>query len=262
MKDSKNKRRNFFLWCWLPILLGACQPANYQGITIATAANVQYAMQDLIQAFTAQEGIACQTVVSSSGKLTAQIKEGAPFELFVSANMKYPQSLHRQGFTLEPPKVYAQGKLVLWTQHTDLLPSMQTLNHPKVQHVALANPKTAPYGEAALQAIQKMGLATQLKEKLVFGESISQTNQFIMSQSAEIGFTAKSVVVSPKLKGKGKWIEINKAFYQPIDQGVVLVKSVDTKKVAQARKFYQFLFSETAQKILQKYGYQTSTIIQ
>jgi len=259
MKDRKNKQHNFFIWVWLTLVLSACQPTAYQGITIATAANVQYAMQDLIRAFTEQEGIPCQTIISSSGKLTAQIKEGAPFELFVSANLKYPQNLHQQGFTLEPPKVYARGKLVLWTQHQSLLPSPQILNHPKIQHIALANPKTAPYGEAALQALQKMGLATQLKEKLVFGESISQTNQFILSQSAEIGFTARSVVVSPKLKGKGKWVEINQAFYQPIEQGVVLIKNTQIKKVAQARKFYQFLFSEKAQKILQKHGYQTIT---
>ncbi|OJJ14411.1 molybdate ABC transporter substrate-binding protein [marine bacterium AO1-C] len=262
MKNRQSNKRNYWILIWLSLVLSACHSNTYQGITIATAANVQYAMQELTRAFNQKEGIPCQTVISSSGKLTAQIKEGAPYELLVSANMKYPQNLYQQGLTVEKPKVYALGKLVLWTQHQDLTPSTQALTQPKVQHVALANPKTAPYGEAALQVLQKAGLAAQLKEKLVFGESISQTNQFILSQSAEIGFTAKSVVVSPRLKGKGKWVEIDETFYQPIKQGVVLIKQADTKKMAQARKFYEFLFSTAAQKILQKYGYTTTPISQ
>ena len=161
-------RKNSLLLLWVTLGMVACQPTAYQGITIATAANVQYAMQELIEAFTTKEGIACQTVVGSSGKLTAQIKEGAPYQLFVSANMKYPQNLHQQGFTVEPPKVYARGQLVLWTQYPNLTPTTQSLSHSKVQHIALANPKTAPYGEAAWQVLQKTGLASRLKEKLVF----------------------------------------------------------------------------------------------
>lgn len=256
------KKKVNYLWLlWLGLFLSACQSTNYQGITIATAANVQYAMQELIQAFTQKEGILCQTVIGSSGKLTAQIKAGAPYDLFVSANMKYPNALHQKGFTTSTPQVYAQGKLVLWTQQKNLNPSAQLLpqflTQSHVKHVALANPKTAPYGEAALQVLQKKELAGKLKGKLVYGESISQTNQFILSQNAEVGFTAKSVVVSPKMKGKGKWVEINSELYAPIQQGVVLLKQSNPQKVAQARKFYDFLFSDTAQKILEKYGYQT-----
>ena len=253
----------YIITLWLVLLLNSCQSTRDQGITIATAANVQFAMQELTQAFTQTHGIACQTVISSSGKLTAQIKEGAPYDVFVSANMKYPHALYNNGLAAEAPKVYTLGKLVLWTQKDDLNPELKSLSDNKIKHLAIANPRTAPYGEAAVEVLKKTGVYNRLKSKLVYGESISQTNQFIISETAQMGFTAKSVVVSPKLKAKGKWVEIAPGLYPAIKQGVILLKQKHREaKSAQAKKFYDFLFSAKAKEILQKYGYQTTELTQ
>ena len=172
-------------------------------ITIAVAANMQFAMRALTHAFEKQNGITCDLIISSSGKLTAQIKAGAPYDLFVSADMKYPEDLYKSGFALEEPKIYAYGKLVLWSMDQEVKPSLAVLKTQAIKHIACANPKTAPYGVAAVEALKHYGLYNQVKSKLVYGESIAQTKQFIISESAELSFTAKSVVLSPDLKGSG-----------------------------------------------------------
>lgn len=237
---------------FLALAATAANPVSI--ITIATAANMQFAMKALTHNFTKETGIKCDLIISSSGKLTAQIKSGAPYDLFVSADMKYPSELYKDGLALEKPKVYAYGKLVLWTMNNHINPSLASLKMSKIKYIACANPKTAPYGLAAIQTLKHYGLYKSLKSKLVYGESIAQTNQFIISESAKVGFTAKSVVLSPKMKSKGKWIEVNPKSYSPIAQGVVILKQNKTLE-ADARKFYEFLFSAKAKKILQDFGY-------
>ncbi|PHN01298.1 molybdate ABC transporter substrate-binding protein [Flavilitoribacter nigricans] len=237
------------------LLLLACQPSREDKLTIATAANMQFAMENIIAEFTETTGIACETAISSSGKLTAQIEEGAPFDIFISADMKYPTRLFTEGLSLEEPKVYAYGKLVLWSMIDNLEPSIERLTDPEIHHVALANPKTAPYGAAAVQVLEKYQLQEALQAKMVYGESISQTNQFIISRAAELGFTAKSVVLSPQMKGKGKWKDIDMELYSPIAQGVVILKHRDQNLEA-AKQFYDFLFSRQGKDILSEFGYE------
>ncbi len=242
----------------LLLLLGhifmGCQQQHEPKLTIATAANMQFAMQALIQAFSQQTGIPCEMISSSSGKLTAQIKEGAPFDLFVSANMKYPNELFEHGLTLAQAEVYAEGRLVLWSMidHIDL--DIEHLAINEVKHIALANPKIAPYGTAAIELLTHYQLINQLEDKLVYGESIAQTNQFIVSKAVEMGFTAKSVVLSPAMKGKGHWVELDTALYSPIEQGVVIINR-QRGQAAQAQQFYAFLFSAQAKVILEQFGY-------
>ncbi|MDO6738535.1 molybdate ABC transporter substrate-binding protein [Wenyingzhuangia sp. 2_MG-2023] len=219
-------------------------------MTIATAANMQFAMEAICKEFTQQTGIECQLIVSSSGKLTAQIQAGAPYDLFVSADMKYPETLYQKGFAITTPKTYAKGKLVLWTVLDSLTPDLENLKLPNIKHIALANPKTAPYGKAALEVLQNNHLDT-LQYKYVYGESIAQTNQFVQSKAAEIGFTAMSVVLSPNAKNKGVWIEIPTTQYHPIEQGIVLLK----KHHVDAQRFYDFVFSNKAKETLKEYGY-------
>ena len=223
-------------------------------ITIAVAANMQFAMKTLTHNFTKETGIRCNLVISSSGKLTAQIKQGAPYDLVGSADMKYPNVLYKDGLALQKPKIYAYGKLVLWSMDKSINPSLAILKSNEVKHIACANPKTAPYGVATIQVLKHNKIYIILKNKLVYGESISQTNQFITSKSAQIGFTAKSVVLSPEMKGKGRWNELNPSGYNAIAQGVVILKQDQTKEVS-AKKFYNFLFSAEAKKILKDYGY-------
>lgn len=243
-----------FLFGILP--LAGCQSEEGNKLLIATAANVQFAMEDLVEAFSEETGIEAEIIYGSSGKLTAQIKEGAPFDVFVSANMKYPEELYRSGFTTFAPEVYAYGSLVLWTVEENLPVELEVLADPDVAHIAIANPKNAPYGTAAIEAMKFYGLYNLVEDKLVYGESISQTNQFILSRTALLGFTAKSVVLSPKLKGKGRWKDVPEESYAPIEQGVVIIKK-EEKEVADAEEFYSFLFTDKAQKILRDYGYST-----
>jgi molybdate transport system substrate-binding protein len=252
----------YLLLLWL-FLLGACGNASERSglqeavppkITIAVAANMQFAINELTESFTKKTGIPCETVISSSGKLTAQIREGAPFDVFISADMKYPEEIYKSGLASGPPKVYAYGKLVLWSMKEGIDPSLSVLADENIRHIAVANPKLAPYGVAAVETLRKHQLLDRVESKLVYGESIAQTNQFIITGSTEAGFTAMSVVLSPQMQGQGKWIGIDQADYPPIEQGAVVIKRMNGP-VAEAEKFYDFLASEEARSILESFGY-------
>ena len=240
------------------LILGLFNYLNAQNkITVAVAANMQFPMKALKEKFENETGIKVDIILSSSGKLTQQIQEGAPYDVFISADTSYPQTLYRKGFAPTAPQVYAKGVLVLWTMNTNITPSkdLKILLNKNVKKIAAANPKIAPYGVAAEQVLKSYNIYDQVKTKLVFGESITQTNQFITSQSADIGFTAKSVVLSDEMKNKGTWIELNHDDYPPILQAAVLLKYGIENNSSAARKFYDFLFSATAKDIYKKYGY-------
>ena len=238
------------------VFLG-CGKEDHTKLTVAAAANMQFAMEELTRAFLEDTDIECETIISSSGKLTAQIKEGAPFDIFVSADMKYPNDLFENGFTTGEPDIYGYGKLVLWSMYEGVAPTIDLLTSEKISHIALANPKIAPYGVAAREVLKHHGIWERVQDKLVYGESIAQTNQFITSKAAEMGFTAKSVVLSPALNSKGRWRELNPDTYTPIAQGIVLLKGRESQQ-AKAQKFRDFLFSAKGKKILNKFGYSTS----
>ena len=239
--------------CWGQF---ACTPTKAPNLVIATAANMQFAMEELVEAFSKQTQLPCETVVGSSGKLTAQIQAGAPFDVFVSADLRYPERLHQAGLTQGPAKVYAYGQLVIWSLTPDIPPQLSHLPSPDIKHIAVANPQTAPYGQAAQEALQQTGLLDSVQHKLVFGESIAQTNQFIISGAAELGFTALSVVKSDAIQGQGEWQIIPKELYQPIAQGVVVLSQDEPTTAAQA--FVSFLLSTEAKVILDKFGYLTA----
>lgn len=247
----------YFQKVFIPLILisiiVSCTTKN-EKLTIATAANMQYTVNEIIDVFHSETGIECQTVVSSSGKLTAQIQEGAPFDLFISADTKYPNELFKNGFTQTEPKIYAYGKLILWTLKDDIQPSLKLLTSEKIKHIASPNPKTAPYGIAAEEVLNYYKILDSVNLKLVFGESVAQTNQFITSKVAELGFTAKSVVLSPNLKEKGTFIEIDEASYNPIAQSAVIIKN-SGKNSSKSEKFFNFLFSKKGKEILIKHGY-------
>ncbi|WP_250149156.1 molybdate ABC transporter substrate-binding protein [Flagellimonas sp. 389] len=240
------------LFLWIP--LGCNNHGTSEKITIATAANMRYAIEDLVKAFTKETGIQCDLVISSSGTLTAQIKEGAPYDVFISADTKYPNDIFKSGLAKNPPKIYAYGKLVLWTMTENIVPSISILNDDSIDHIAIANPKIAPYGKAAISVLNHYKLLDKIEGKLVYGESISQTNQFILSASAELGFTSLSVVLAPELKEKGTWIELENHLYKPIAQSVVQIAH-EKVNANSSKKFYDFLFSKKAKEILKNFGY-------
>ncbi|MDN5200110.1 molybdate ABC transporter substrate-binding protein [Fulvivirgaceae bacterium BMA10] len=238
------------------LTLSGCKPKDQKKLTIAAAANVRFAMVELLDKFQEETGIDAEIIISSSGKLTAQIMQGAPYDVFVSADMKYPSELFENGLTSTVPEIYAQGALVLWTSGATMEPSLELLLKENIKKIAIANPRTAPYGKAAIETLIYHDIYDKVKHKLVFGESISQTSQFILSGSADIGITAKSVVVSGQMSNNGKWVEIPQPSYSHIKQGVVILKK-EGNYTKDAERFYNFLFSEKAKRILDKNGYKS-----
>ncbi len=238
------------------VLSGMPLSAFASEITVAAAANVQFTLEDLKAEFTKETGIGVKTVIGSSGKLTSQVENGAPFDVFLSADMKYPATLYKDGMSSDAPKAYAYGVLVLWTmKDLDLSKGINVLSDPGIQKIALANPELAPYGRQAVNSLKFYKLYDPLQKKLVLGESIAQANEFITTQAADIGFTAKSVVLATNMKEKGKWVEIDPWSYEPIAQGVIVLKYSRQGRDKEAREFYNFLFSAQAQEIFKKYGY-------
>lgn len=226
-------------------------------IIVAVAANMQYTMEALKTEFNKTDKTEIDVVLGASGNLTQQIMQGAPFDIFVSADTSFPQKLAAGNFTAEPPKVYAQGVLVLWSAKNNVQPTadLKFLLNDNIQHIAIANPKTAPYGTAAEFILKKDGVYENIFRKLVTGESITQTTQFIATKAADVGFTAKSIVISDEMKGKGKWIELKQKDYPPIKQAAVLLKYGQQNHTTASKKFYDFLFSAKAKAIYKKFGY-------
>lgn len=264
MLDSNFKSIPGSIWILIVILIFSnCNKkadSTQEKLLIAVAANVQFAMQEIEQDFENETGIPINQVISSSGKLTAQILQGAPYDIFISADMKYPDTLYKNGFATAPPQVYAYGTLVLWTfQNFDLENAIAVLKNPAVQKIAIANPATAPYGEQTIRLLQHYNLYEQVQPKLVYGESIAQTNQYITSGACELGFTAKSIVLAPDMQGKGAWIEMDASAYAPIQQGVVITKFGNTQHPEASQRFFAYLFSEKGRTILEKYGYKLPT---
>lgn len=237
-------------------LMFSASMAAAQTLSVAVAANMQYVFDDIKAEFKKETGHEVQAVLNSSGKFVTQIMNGAPFDVFLSADMEYPEHLYAKGFTTAAPKVYAYGSLVLWTmKNLDLSQWQSLLASDSINKIALANPKTAPYGREAMRALSFYKLDGKVQSRLVFGESISQTNQYIHSGVADLGFTAKSVVSSAEMKGQGKWVELPPASYQAIAQGAVILKYGKETKAALAQQFYDFLYSTKVRAILERNGF-------
>lgn len=215
---------------------------------------MQFAMKEIVRSFEELHQVDCDVILGSSGKLTAQIIEGAPYDIFVSADTIYPHVLNEKGLADSKPLTYAYGRLVLWSLIEGIFPTMDSLSSTDVSHVAIANPKTAPYGVASVTALKKANLFASIEAKIVYGESIAQVNQFISTQAAELGITSKSVVLSQQMKGKGRWIDIDDELYNPIPQALVVLHKAETSN-HKAELFTQFLSSKKGQDILLSFGY-------
>lgn len=226
-------------------------------ITIAVAANVSYAIDELKEEFAkSNPETKVRVTLGGSGKLTAQIKNGAPYGLFMSANMNYPQALYDDKLAITKPLVYAQGALAyLSVKEQDFSKGISLLKDPKIKKIAVANPKTAPYGKAAVEAMKNAMIYEDVKSKFVYGESISQTVSYTVV-AAEIGIIAKSSLYSSKMveyKENVNWAAVDPALYTPIKQGIVLLKYGEGN--SEYRAFYDFILSEQGKTILKKYGY-------
>ncbi len=226
-------------------------------IKIAVATNASYVIDDLKKEFNSiYPDTKVQVILGSSGKLTAQIKNGAPYHLFMSADMKYPDALFKEKIAITKPLVYAQGTLAYFSsKKQDFSKGMKLLKSEHIDKIAVASPKIAPYGKAAVEAMQNSSIYEGVKSKFVFAESISQTFSYVLI-AADIGFIAKSSLYSPKMthfKEGVNWADVDSKLYTPISQGVVILK--EGAGDSEVANFYNFIFSEKAKKIFSDFGY-------
>lgn len=240
---------------WLPCIVLACLALSCgsdksTSLTIAAASSLRPALIELSAGFTEANGTPVSLIFSSSGKLTAQIKAGAPYDVFLSADESYPASLSAVGLTTGQPAVYAHGPLVLFSATEGIPTAPDSLQSARIKSIALANPAVAPYGRAAAEWIQRR-YGDSIRKKLVYGESVGQVNQFITTKTVEIGFTAKPSLFTYEEYGIGT--ELNDA--PPIPQaGIVLAGS---EHAATARAFLAYLTSPAGSATLRKFGYLT-----
>jgi molybdate transport system substrate-binding protein len=228
-----------------------------QEITVAAAADLQFAMQEVGARFQQESGKTVKLIYGSSGNFAQQLQNGAPFDMFFSANLDYPRQLEGAGLT-EPGTFYqyAIGKIVVWVPSAsklDVSSGLKALLDPSIKKIAIANPEHAPYGKAAVAAMQKENIYEQVKDKFVLGENISQTASFVASGSADVGVVALSLALSPNMKDKGRYAEVPAGDYPAIEQACVIMRSSKNKDIA--RQFLKFVQSLPIRDLLQKYGF-------
>lgn len=229
-----------------------------QKVTIVAAANLKVALDSIAVVFKKENPTIHTTIIyGSSGKLFQQISNGAPYDLFFSADMEFPTELKNKKFTISPVKIYAIGKLVIWSKKTD--PNKQKINSlldAKSNKISIGNPTTAPYGAKAVEAMKYYKIYDKIKNKLVFGENITQAAQYVTTGAADIGIIALSQALSPIiLKEGGKYYMIPQQSYSVLEQGCVLLKHAQAN--TNATKFYNYISSKKAIAILNFYGYDT-----
>jgi molybdate transport system substrate-binding protein len=239
-------------------LLDAPLFAQNSELRIAAASDLSAAFNEIAAGFEKQSGTQVRMSYGSSGNFYAQIVNGAPFDLFFSADVDYPAKLEVAGLA-DPGSLYkyGEGRIVLWVPKTSAIDiselGMNALFHPSVRKIAIANPSHAPYGRAAMAALEHFGFADRVRDKLVFGENISQATQFIETGNSEIGFTALSLALSPALKEKGKFWLVPPDSYPTLEQAAVVLKS--SKNKATANAFLSYLKSPAGMEIMRRFGF-------
>jgi molybdate transport system substrate-binding protein len=248
----------------ISVLLAVLLSASYalaQAVKIAAAADLKFAMAELAAQFEKQSGAKLGVTYGSSGNFLTQIENGAPFDLFFSADSEYPKKLEAAGLT-EPGTLreYAVGHIVIWTPSDSGINAAKdgwkSLLDQRVKKIAIANPEHAPYGRAAVAAMKKAGIYEQVKDKLVYGENISQAAEFVQSGNAQVGIVALPLAISPEMKNGNRW-EIPADSYPPIKQAVVLLKASKNKDTA--RRFLEFVSGSQGREILQRFGFTVPT---
>jgi molybdate transport system substrate-binding protein len=240
------------------VFLSCLTAASADEIKVAAAADLNYAMNELAARFEQKAGDKVSVSFGASGNFYSQIQNGAPYDLFFSADAEYPKKLAAAGLMERSSlRTYAVGHLVLWVPKSSPLDPqklrMNLLLQPSVQKIAIANPEHAPYGRAAMAALEHFGLKDKIAGKLVFGENISQAAQFVQSGNTQAGLIALSLAASPPMKNAGKYWELPSDTYPEMQQVVGIVSSSKNKPAAQA--FLDFVRSPQGASILQQYGF-------
>jgi molybdate transport system substrate-binding protein len=240
--------------------LSVATAAIAQPLRVAAASDLQAALPDIAARFEKATGHEVALTFGSSGNFFTQVKNGAPFDVFLSADIDYPRELEREGEAEKGSLFrYATGRIVLWIRNEstiDLKRGLAALADPGVRKVAIANPDHAPYGRAAVAALQHAGVHNRVQAKLVRGENISQAAQFVQSGNADAGIVALSLALAPALKTSGRYVEIPESFYPPIEQAAVVIAASKQKTIG--RQFVDFLKQPESARTLQKFGFDVS----
>ncbi|MGO9085142.1 MAG: molybdate ABC transporter substrate-binding protein [Terriglobales bacterium] len=227
-------------------------------LRVAAAADLSAALAEIAQAYEHKTSVKVKLSFGASGALTQQIQNGAPFDLFFSADTDYPRQLVTAGYADGSSLYrYAVGKLVLWVPADSVLDfehkGMNVVLDPSVKKIAVANPEHAPYGRAAVAALKHYGLYDRVADRLVLGENVAQAAQFVESGNAQAGFVALAHALAPGMQGKGKYWEVPPDAYPPLAQGVVTLSHSQYKK--EAAEFMEFVKTKEAVEVLRKYGF-------
>ena len=238
-------------------LLALTQPGLAEEIAIAAASDLNFAIKDVIVEYEKATGNHVKLSLGSSGNFYAQLTNGAPFDLYFSADIGYPKKLDEAGLIV-PGSLYryAVGRVVLWTNHyshRDVSKGLDVLRDPAIKKIAIANPKHAPYGRAAVAAMQHFKVYEDAKDRLVLGENISQAAQFVESGACEVGVIALSLALAPTMKAAGAYWEIPADAHPPLEQGAAILKSSKQQKTAQ--QFLEFMQGTKGQEIMRRYGF-------
>jgi molybdate transport system substrate-binding protein len=243
----------------LLVALVLCTPgrAAAEEITVAAAADLTFAFKDVGARFEKQTGNTVKFSFGSSGNFLSQIQNGAPFDMFFSADIGYPKKLEAAGL-IEPGTLYeyATGKIVIWVPNAstlDLKQGLAVLTDSHINKIAIGNPEHAPYGRAAVAAMKHDNVYDKVSSKLVMGENIAQAAQFVESGNADVGILALSLALAPNLKAKGRYVVIPPTDYPPLEQAVVIVKS--SEKKATAKQFLAFIKTPPIVSLMRDYGF-------
>jgi molybdate transport system substrate-binding protein len=246
----------------LALLVMACNRSETRGgqtLTVAAASDLKFALDEAIRQFKSQHPeVDVQPIYGSSGNFFTQITNRAPFDIFMSADMEYPRNLEKDGLVLDGSEfTYAVGRLVVWTRSDSPLDvpglGMQVLLDPSIKKISIANPEHAPYGRAAIAAMQKFGVYDEVKDKFVLGENVSQALEFIDSGTAQAGIVATSLATAPTVRSRGKFFEIPLDSYPRMDQGGVILKNVRDRQAAE--QFRTFVLSPECRMIFKQFGF-------
>jgi len=224
-------------------------------ITIAAAADLKFALDEIVVLFSkAHPADRVETIYGSSGNFQTQIRQGAPFDLYFSADIAYPRALKEEGFAASEAQPYAVGRIVLWSPSRDAVKmTLADLADPAIRKIAIANPKHAPYGKRAEEALRSAGVWEKVEARLVYGENVAQAAQFVRTGNAQAGIVALSLALSPELAKQGGYALISDKLHQPLEQGFIVTKRAADNPLAQA--FARFIVGKEAQTIMARYGF-------
>jgi molybdate transport system substrate-binding protein len=249
---------NSLIWRLGIFVVYSSMTINAQEIGVAAASDLQFVFKEVAARFEKQTGNSVKLSFGSSGNFFSQIQNGAPYDLFFSADVEYPQKLESSGLT-EPGTLqqYAKGKIVLWSaidSGLDVSRGLNILLESTVKKIAVANPAHAPYGRAAVAALKAAGIYDKIADKLIYGENISQAAQFVASGNAQAGILALSLAVSPMMKSKGTYFSIREDSYPPLDQVGVVLRSSKEKEIAEC--FMDFIKGPEITVLMKEYGFE------